>query len=63
MSDSATLSAQARQWAQDAQQVVDGWTGTTYSATKDAQLKEVIRRLGILMTTIADHLDRYEFSG
>ncbi len=59
---SADLAAQARVWAADAQTVVDGWTSSAnWSAQKDAQLKETIRRLGILMSTIATQLERVGF--
>ena len=62
MSDSTTLAAQARQWSVDAQDAVDSWVnGATYTTTKDATLKEELRRLGVLMSNIAEHLDRYGF--
>ncbi len=63
MSNSAQLSAQAKQWSLDAQAAVDGWvSGSTYTTNKDATVKETIRRLGVLMANIAEHLDHYAFN-
>ncbi len=62
MSNSSDLSAQARQWSADAQAAVDSWVSSgTYTPTKDATLKETIRRLGVLMGTIATNLDHFGF--
>ncbi len=63
MSNSDTLAAQARQWSADAQAAVDSWVnGATYTTTKDATVKETIRRLGILMANLAEHLDHFGFN-
>lgn len=51
-----------RQWADDAQQVFNNWTGTTYSATKDAQIKELFRRIGIMADHMADFLEHNSFA-
>lgn len=60
--DSDLIIATLNQWAADAQNVVDGWTsGSTWSAQKDATLKEVIRRFGVLCSNSADILGHYGF--
>jgi len=57
------LAAQALTWSQDAQAAVNAWVnGATYTTTKDATLKETLRRLGILMENISEHLTHFGFS-
>jgi hypothetical protein len=52
-----------RQWAIDAQNAINAtnWVGSTYTAQKDANLKIMIQRLGVLCTHLANQLDRNSF--
>lgn len=43
-------------WAQDAEGVDTGWTGTTYSAAKDAALRVLFRRMALLCRAERDLL-------
>lgn len=45
-----------RQWAQDAAAVDTGWSGTTYTATKDGQLRILFRRNALFLDRFADLL-------
>ncbi len=60
MSDSIQQAAQARVWAADAAQANTNWPTMT-QAQKDATIRETIRRLGVLMANIAEHLDHFAF--
>lgn len=48
--------ATLRQWAVDAQDAFTTWPNKT-ALQKDATTREVIRRLGLLMTGVADILE------
>ncbi len=60
MSNSFSQATQARAWAVDAQDAFDTWPNKT-QAQKDAVLRETIRRLGVLMANVAEHLDHFGF--
>ncbi len=61
MADSKVLAAQARAWSVDAQAAFDDWPNKT-QAQKDAVLRETIRRLGVLMSNVAEHLDAFSYN-
>jgi len=52
-----TAYATLRQWSTDAQTVVDGW-GLVTTLQKDADIKELFRRFGILTDRLADLLQQ-----
>ena len=56
------IAANARQWAADAQSAFNGWqSSATWTQAKDNTLRETIRRLGVLMGNLAEHLDHTGF--
>lgn len=62
MTRSDDLAANARQWSADAQTAFNTWSVSgTYTLAKDNTIRETIRRLGVLMANIAEHLDHSGF--
>lgn len=60
VSDSQSI-ATLRQWAVDAATANTNWPTMT-AGQKDATTREVIRRLGLLMTNLADVLENNRFA-